>query len=126
LGFGYAAGFAAIALGLVRLGRAGHLIFAPLTPLYWHLHSLAGAKAVADLVRRPHHWEKTEHGVSALRPDRVNRSPVADPLEPVSPWSSGSPSRGSSSPSGSPGTRATARPVRPFRRAGLASSPGGG
>ena len=33
-----------------------------LLPLYWALASIAAWKAVAQLVRRPHFWEKTSHG----------------------------------------------------------------
>lgn len=53
------------------LAAAGHLgdwrIFrAALTmPLYWPLSTLAVAEAVLDLIRRPHFWAKTRHGVSA-------------------------------------------------------------
>lgn len=35
-------------------------------PLYWLLMSLAGYMAVMDLVRRPHHWQKTEHGLGSV------------------------------------------------------------
>ncbi|MBN8542848.1 MAG: glycosyltransferase [Alphaproteobacteria bacterium] len=35
-------------------------------PFYWLLHSAASIKALKDLVFRPHHWEKTRHGVSTL------------------------------------------------------------
>ena len=33
-------------------------------PLYWILMGLAALLAVHDLVRRPHHWRKTTHGVA--------------------------------------------------------------
>lgn len=35
-------------------------------PFYWLLHSVACVKALKDLAFRPHHWEKTRHGVSKL------------------------------------------------------------
>jgi hypothetical protein len=35
-------------------------------PFYWLLHSIAAVKALSDLALRPHHWEKTRHGVSKL------------------------------------------------------------
>jgi len=35
-----------------------------LFPFYWILHVVASLKAVWDVITRPHHWEKTEHGVS--------------------------------------------------------------
>ena len=42
--------------GLGRL--AGEILVAP---LYWLLVSLAGYRALAQIVWRPHFWEKTEH-----------------------------------------------------------------
>lgn len=33
-------------------------------PIYWTLHSVASYKAIAQLVTRPFHWEKTNHGLS--------------------------------------------------------------
>jgi hypothetical protein len=39
-------------------------------PVYWWLHAFALVLAVVDLVRRPHFWAKTEHGVASR--------PVAD------------------------------------------------
>lgn len=41
-----------------------------LTPLYWTLHSVAAYRALLELVRRPFHWEKTEHGISRFVLDR--------------------------------------------------------
>lgn len=35
-----------------------------LTPCYWLLHATASLRAVAQLVTRPHFWDKTEHGVA--------------------------------------------------------------
>lgn len=35
-------------------------------PVYWLLMSLATYRALIDLVRRPFHWHKTEHGVTRL------------------------------------------------------------
>lgn len=35
-------------------------------PLYWVLHSIAGYKALKQLISNPHYWEKTEHGTSAI------------------------------------------------------------
>ena len=34
-----------------------------LMPVYWLLMSAATYRAVYDLVVRPHHWHKTEHGL---------------------------------------------------------------
>ncbi|MDY0945389.1 glycosyltransferase [Frigoribacterium sp. CFBP9039] len=42
-----------------------HLIhWALLNPVYWILHSVASYKALAQLLTRPHYWEKTEHGLT--------------------------------------------------------------
>ncbi len=35
-------------------------------PFYWLLHSVACARALYQLARKPHYWEKTTHGVSRL------------------------------------------------------------
>ncbi|WP_240229710.1 glycosyltransferase family 2 protein [Devosia lacusdianchii] len=35
-------------------------------PFYWVLHSIAGYKALKQLISNPHYWEKTEHGTSAI------------------------------------------------------------
>lgn len=35
-------------------------------PFYWLLHSVACARALWQLARSPHYWEKTTHGVSRL------------------------------------------------------------
>lgn len=45
-------------------------------PVYWWLHAFALALAVVDLVRRPHFWAKTEHGV-ARRPAGNKRRAAA-------------------------------------------------
>ena len=39
-------------------------------PVYWLLMGWAATLALYDLVRRPHHWRKTTHGVAA-RPGRA-------------------------------------------------------
>ena len=35
-----------------------------LYPFYWLLHSLAAARALGQLIVRPHYWEKTKHGMT--------------------------------------------------------------
>ena len=47
--------------GSARMRRAG-LLF----PFYWLLHSVAAIRALRDLALRPHHWEKTRHGLSRV------------------------------------------------------------
>jgi cellulose synthase/poly-beta-1,6-N-acetylglucosamine synthase-like glycosyltransferase len=37
-----------------------------MTPFYWVLHSIAAYKALGQLIRNPHFWEKTEHGTSKV------------------------------------------------------------
>jgi len=37
-----------------------------LIPLYWFLMSIATVVAVYELFKRPHHWNKTEHGISKV------------------------------------------------------------
>jgi cellulose synthase/poly-beta-1,6-N-acetylglucosamine synthase-like glycosyltransferase len=39
-----------------------------LTPFHWLMLSCAGWRALIQLLRRPHHWEKTEHGLARTRP----------------------------------------------------------
>lgn len=62
---GYAASMvmalAALRLRSTRLAR--HIVF---MPVYWLLISLAAYRALGQIVTRPHHWEKTEHGLSRL------------------------------------------------------------
>lgn len=62
LGLGFAS---AITLGMVAVARRGrgHLArWAVLMPLYWLLISIAGYRALWQLVREPYRWEKTRHG----------------------------------------------------------------
>jgi glycosyltransferase XagB len=47
-----------------RLG-GGYLVLALASPLYWILISAAAWKGFAQLIRRPHFWEKTDHGLFA-------------------------------------------------------------
>lgn len=53
------------AIGPLERGRYGLVARALTVPAYWVLMSIAGWKAVVDLIRRPFHWEKTHHGISA-------------------------------------------------------------
>jgi glycosyltransferase XagB len=47
-----------------RPGQSGLMLPALLSPLYWILISLASWKAIWELIRRPHYWQKTVHGLS--------------------------------------------------------------
>ena len=69
---GYVVG---IALGLVVAWRsAGRvpLLSALLVPLYWLAISAASYRALRELVRRPHHWEKTPHAARTVTPGAVS------------------------------------------------------
>jgi cellulose synthase/poly-beta-1,6-N-acetylglucosamine synthase-like glycosyltransferase len=45
--------------------RSWDLVWAALlTPAYWLLHCAAAWRALAQLLTRPHYWDKTEHGVA--------------------------------------------------------------
>jgi len=63
-----AAGYAGTAwtaiAGLKRRGLPVRWGVIATIPIYWLLLSLAAWRALAELVRRPHYWRKTEHGVS--------------------------------------------------------------
>ncbi|MBN2712171.1 MAG: glycosyltransferase [Planctomycetes bacterium] len=64
----FASNFALILLNILacqrrRLWRL--LPYAILAPLYWGLISLAAWKGALQLIRKPHYWEKTEHGLDS-------------------------------------------------------------
>jgi cellulose synthase/poly-beta-1,6-N-acetylglucosamine synthase-like glycosyltransferase len=48
-------------------------------PFYWVLHSIAGYKALKQLISNPHYWEKTEHGTSSMT--QANLAAVKAELE---------------------------------------------
>lgn len=62
LGVGYASAMLVGALAVARRGRADLALHALLMPAYWLLISVAGYRALIQLVRAPYLWEKTEHG----------------------------------------------------------------
>ena len=53
-------------LGCLRRRQYSLVKYAWIMPLYWLLMSVALWKAIFQLVRRPHYWEKTEHGLHEL------------------------------------------------------------
>jgi len=67
-------------VGLLRQGLPSTLWVLLLTPWHWLLLSYAAWRALAQLVRAPYRWEKTEHGLA--RTSRVARrlSPVRQPV----------------------------------------------
>lgn len=60
--FGYAAAAALSLVGAERRGVGGMVSVMATIPLYWVCLSFAGFLALWDLIRRPHHWNKTPHG----------------------------------------------------------------
>ncbi|MEZ5844947.1 MAG: glycosyltransferase [Hyphomicrobiaceae bacterium] len=77
-GFNLAAGYGSAmllaAVVAVRRRRYGELLAVPLMPLYWLLISLAAYRALMQLARAPHLWEKTAHG-SRQRSAAARRPP---------------------------------------------------
>jgi glycosyltransferase XagB len=67
LGVGYASAMMVGALAVVRRGRPDLAVHALLMPMYWLLISLAGYRALFQLVRSPYLWEKTQHGAIRRR-----------------------------------------------------------
>jgi hypothetical protein len=63
-----AAGYlSTVVVGLIGLSRRGLLHEAwvlTLTPVYWIYLSIAAWRALFQLLRDPHRWEKTEHGLA--------------------------------------------------------------
>ncbi|MGH6835567.1 MAG: glycosyltransferase family 2 protein [Methylocella sp.] len=51
-------------LGMKRRKLLGLWPFVPLLPLYYLLTSAAAWLALCDLILRPYHWHKTEHGLA--------------------------------------------------------------
>jgi cellulose synthase/poly-beta-1,6-N-acetylglucosamine synthase-like glycosyltransferase len=72
--------FMAIYLNVVAIRAAGRpelLVAVLLSPLYWAMMSVAAVKALLQLVVAPSFWEKTTHGLNAVKP--VHRT--SDELE---------------------------------------------
>lgn len=61
---GYGGAAVTMMVGLRRRGAWPHWSTLALVPVYWLLLSVAAWRAVIELIRRPHHWQKTEHGVA--------------------------------------------------------------
>lgn len=53
-------------MGAFKRRRYRLVLWAMLNPLYWLLHSVAAYKGLWQLLVKPHYWEKTTHGLSAL------------------------------------------------------------
>jgi hypothetical protein len=50
-------------VGSARRGNWDLVKYGLLAPLYWLAMSVASVKALWQLIRRPHYWEKTVHGL---------------------------------------------------------------
>lgn len=50
-------------LGSARRGNYDLIKYGLLAPLYWLMMSAAAVKALIQLIRNPHYWEKTKHGL---------------------------------------------------------------
>ncbi len=50
-------------VGAAKRGRWDLVPYTILTPIYWSMMSLASWKALIQLITRPSHWEKTDHGL---------------------------------------------------------------
>lgn len=83
-------GYAGTALtnlaGLGRRGIMGRWTVVATIPFYWLLLSAAAWRAFFELIRRPHHWDKTEHGLS--RRARALRNTASAPPQhsPAAAW----------------------------------------
>jgi glycosyltransferase XagB len=64
---GYSVAFFAALTASALSNSLSHARAAPTMPAYWPLASLAAYRALFALIFRPHHWAKTEHGVSPRR-----------------------------------------------------------
>ncbi len=69
LGAGWATAATAGLMGVRRAGLPVRVRDLVLAPLYWPLQSLAAARALVQLFRRPYHWDKTPHAPRAGRAD---------------------------------------------------------
>jgi cellulose synthase/poly-beta-1,6-N-acetylglucosamine synthase-like glycosyltransferase len=70
---GYGGPAALAVAGLSRLGRAQLIPVQALLPVYWVLHSVAGLRALHELIVRPYFWAKTQHGETRLSRHRLER-----------------------------------------------------
>jgi hypothetical protein len=61
---GYATSALLGLIGLKRRGLMRHSHVLLLMPLHWILLSVAAWRALLQLMRCPHYWEKTPHGLA--------------------------------------------------------------
>jgi len=60
----------------VRWGYDHLVLWAILVPLYWILLSIASYMALYELITRPHHWQKTTHGLASAAHTAANEQPA--------------------------------------------------
>ena len=77
LASGYVISGLLAAIGLARRGLIGCGWWLLLMPIYWLLLSIAAWRALFQLIRDPHAWEKTEHGLA--RSSRCRTAALAAP-----------------------------------------------
>lgn len=65
---GYGVALIAGRRALRRLGIGGWWLSLATMPVYWLLISVAAWLAVWEFIARPFHWNKTQHGLSRLKP----------------------------------------------------------
>ena len=70
---GYGGPVALAVAGLWRLQRPGLIAVQVLLPVYWILHSVAGLRALRELMTRPYFWAKTQHGETRVPRNRAIR-----------------------------------------------------
>jgi hypothetical protein len=63
---GYLGSILHMLVGWRRAGRRGFAPWLVVLPLAWFAMGAAALRAVWELRRRPHYWDKTEHGLSAV------------------------------------------------------------
>jgi hypothetical protein len=78
---GYGAAALSAAVGCARRRLPVRLTTLATIPLYWLLLSVAAWRALVDLLRRPHFWCKTEHGVSRRGAGLGRRPPAGMALQ---------------------------------------------
>lgn len=60
-----------VLIGCMKRGQYSLIKWALFTPIYWAMMSMAAFKALFQLFRKPHYWEKTTHGLH-LRTSRLS------------------------------------------------------
>lgn len=63
-------------LGMRRRRVPGMARVLALMPVYWLMTSFAAWRALVQLLRAPHHWEKTDHGLARTSRRRGRLRPV--------------------------------------------------